>query len=210
MAYNKFKKIATLRDNFGITDNVISWLPDKFASVPISPFLLQNLLDAKEEALGTEKAKSEYIIAPVLKELRRNNPNRFSYFSGYRFDVDSKLNLQGFCDFIFSASPHRVDIESPIFCIVEAKKDSIEDGLAQCGAEMYAAYLYNDKKNQHRNAIYGCVTNAFSWCFLKLEEKNLFIDPNYIPLTFTEPSHVLAVLQWILDECLPENHSPLR
>jgi hypothetical protein len=47
--------------------------------------------------------------------------------------------------------------------------------------------------------IYGCVTNAFSWCFMKLENKNLYIDTNFVPLNFTAPQNVLAVLQWILD-----------
>jgi hypothetical protein len=45
-------------------------------------------------------------------------------------------------------------------------------------------------------------TNVFLWCFLKLENQKLYIDPNYIPLTFTEPHRVLGVLQWILDESL--------
>jgi hypothetical protein len=70
---------------------------------------------------------------------------------------------------------------------------------------MYAAQIFNERKGKAQKAIYGCVTNAFSWCFLKLEEKNLYIDPNYVPLTFTEPHRVLAVLQWILDESIRRN-----
>lgn len=45
---------------------------------------------------------------------------------------------------------------------------------------------------------------AFLWCFLKLEGKILYIDPNYVPLTFTKPHEVLAVLQWILDAAMSE------
>jgi hypothetical protein len=96
-------------------------------------------------------------------------------------------------------------IEAPIFCLVEAKKGEVEEGFGQCGAEMYAAQIFNERKGKAQKAIYGCVTNAFSWCFLKLEEKNLYIDPNYVPLTFTEPHRVLAVLQWILDESIRRN-----
>ncbi|TAE74467.1 MAG: hypothetical protein EAZ85_04575 [Bacteroidetes bacterium] len=33
-----------------------------------------------------------------------------------------------------------------------------------------------------------------------LQQENLWIDNNYIPLTFTKPHQVLDVLQWILDE----------
>jgi hypothetical protein len=49
------------------------------------------------------------------------------------------------------------------------------------------------------------VTNAFSWCFLKLEGQHLYIDPNYVPLTFAEPHRALGVLQWVLDQSLGVN-----
>ena len=204
MAYNKFKKVAQLRQTLGINDIVISWLPPKPEAVRVSDILLQSLTDAKDEALGTEKAKSEYIIAPVLKELRRNNPNKFSSFSGYEFNVDGKLGLAGFCDFILSATPRKAEIDAPIFCLVEAKNDNVEKGIAQCGAEMFAAQMFNEREGKPRKAVYGAVTTAFSWAFLKLQGKDLFIDPNYVPLTFIEPHHVLAALQWILDESLNE------
>lgn len=204
MAYNKFKKVAQLREDLGLNDIVFGWIPQELAKIEASNKLLEELQDAKEEGLGTEKAKSEYIIAPVLKELRRKNPNKFSSFSGYEFEVDSEQGLTGFCDFILSANPHKAEIDAPIFCLVEAKNDNVEKGIAQCGAEMYAAQLFNEKHNSPRETIYGCVTTAFSWAFLKLSEKKLYIDPNYVPLTFSNPNMVLAVLQFILDESLQE------
>lgn len=204
MAYNSFKKVSQLRTQLGINDLVISWLPTELPAGQVSPILLQSLADAKEEALGTEKAKSEYVVAPVLKELRRNNPNTFSSFSGYEFDVDSALKLTGYCDFILSANPHKMEIDTPVFCLVEAKNDNVEKGIAQCGAEMFAAQLFNQRGGHPRQVIFGCVTTAFSWAFLKLEGQTLSIDPNYVPLTFTEPHRVLAVLQWILAESLSD------
>ena len=202
MAYDKFKKIAQLREQLSINDIMSHWLPKGLKRFEPSLNLLESLLDAAEEALGTEKAKSEYVVAPILQELRKQNPNKFSSFSGYQFDVDSKLNLTGFCDFILSANPQKMEIDAPIFCLVEAKNDNVEKGIAQCGAEMYAAKLFNDKQGKSRPIIFGCVTTAFSWAFLKLENQNLYIDPNYVPLTFSEPHAVLSVLQWILDESL--------
>ncbi len=201
MSYNKFKRLEYLSEQFDISNKLNKWLPDDIEFITTSQLLLE-LADAKEEALTTEKAKSEYIIVPVLKELRRKNVNKFSTFSGFEFNVDSKQGLNGFCDFIISAEPHKYTIEAPIICMVEAKRGEIEEGFGQCGAEMYAAQIFNERAGNPRKAIYGCVTNAFSWAFLKLEAKNLYIDPNYVPLTFTEPHRVLAVLQWILDESL--------
>jgi hypothetical protein len=150
----------------------------------------------------TEKAKSEFIVVPILRELRRHNHDKFKIFSGYEFNVDSKQNLTGYCDFMLSANVHKAEVTAPIFCLLEAKNAEIDKGWAQCGAEMYAAQLFNERKGNPQEVIYGCVTNAFSWCFLKLENKNLYIDTNYVPLTFAEPHRVLGVLQWILDAAL--------
>ncbi len=202
MAYNKFKKLEQLRKQLGITDKVRGWLPQTFAAAQVGTFLLQSLIDAKNAPLGTEKAKSEYIITPILKELGRNNPDKFLAFSGYSFDVDIAKGLNGYCDFILSAVAERAEITAPVFCLVEAKNDNVEKGIVQCGAEMYAANLYNKQEGNPCEIIYGAVTTGFSWCFLKLENNILYIDPNYVPLTFAEPHRVLAVLQWILDESL--------
>jgi len=200
MAYNKFK-LEDLKQ-FGIQNFNREFLPTNSPTFQVSERLLEDLTEAKKEPLATEKAKSEFVILPVLKEFRRKNQHRFSYFSGYEFNVNIEKGLNGFCDFIFSAEPERLTIEAPVFCFVEAKKGDIDRYLGQCGSEMYAAQLFNERNGTPQHTIYGYVTNAFSWCFLKLENKNLFIDPNYIPLTFTEPQRVLTILQWILDDSL--------
>jgi hypothetical protein len=202
MAYNKFKRLAQLQDDLGISSIQVAWLPGNIFPKEITDLLKVILQEASQETLTTEKAKSEYIVVPILNELRRQNIDKFKTFSGFEFEVDSKLGLNGYCDFILSAEAQRLEITAPVFCLVEAKKAEIDRGLAQCGAEMYAAQIFNEREGKPRKVIYGCVTNAFSWCFLKLENKELLIDPNFVPLTFAEPHRVLAVLQWILDESL--------
>ena len=202
MAYNKFKKLEQLRKELNIEDSMNKWLPLSLSFGTVTPTLVEALEEASEETLTTEKAKSEFIVVPILKELRRHNHNKFKIFLGFEFNVDTKLKLAGFCDFMLSMNVDRMELTAPIFCLVEAKNDNVEKCLAQCGAEMYAAQLFNERKGQPQKVIYGCVTNAFSWAFLKLEGKNLYIDPNYVPLTFAEPHKVLAVLQWILDASL--------
>ena len=56
-------------------------------------------------SLNTEKAKSEFIIAPVLNELYQNNQTVFSVYSGFNFNVDAEKGLQGFCDFLLAKLP---------------------------------------------------------------------------------------------------------
>jgi hypothetical protein len=202
MGYNKYKKLEQLREDLDIQDINENWLPKSFVAFSISESLKDSLAVASMEGLGSEKAKSEQIVTPILRELRKHNIAQFKSFSGYEFDVDSSKNLNGYCDFILSLEHNAVEITAPIFCIVEARDDKIEKGYAQCGAAMYAAQIFNERKGKPKKAIYGCVTNAFSWCFLKLEAMNLYIDPNFVPLTFKEPHRVLSVLQWILDESI--------
>ncbi|MFY7787003.1 MAG: hypothetical protein ACOVQA_03935 [Thermoflexibacteraceae bacterium] len=203
MAYNKFKRLEQLEQDFGIQNFIKNWLPIHTQVFPdITDYLAVAMQEASREALTSEKAKSESVVVPILKELKRKNPNKFSYFSGLQFDVDKSKKLNGFCDFLLSLEAEKLEISAPVFCLIEAKDDEIDKGYAQCGAEMYAALLFNEKRGTPRKVIYGCVTNAFSWCFLKLEDKKLYIDTNYVPLSFTRPHEVLAVLQWILDKSL--------
>ena len=199
MAYNRYT-LEKLKEKLAVSDITHAFLPTEFPLFQPSQNLLENLQDAIGVGLLTEKSKSEHIIVPILKELRHQNPRRFSYFSGYPFNIEPKLDLKGYCDFILSAVPNSLTIDAPVFCLVEAKKGEIEAGFGQCGAEMYAAQLFNQQHNNPQTVVYGCVTNAFTWCFLKLENNVLAIDPNYIPLTFAEPHKVLAVLQWIIEQ----------
>jgi hypothetical protein len=201
MAYKTFK-LNKVKELLGVNPLFANWLLTDYQAFTVSEFLINDLKEARNEALDSEKAKSEMIVTPVIKELKRKNPDSFGFYSGYEFNVDNSLDLKGYCNYIFSAVAHSPLIEAPIFCLVEAKKGEVEEGFGQCGAEMYAARLFNERKNNPQKIMYGCVTNAFSWAFLKLENKNLLIDTNYVPLTFNEPQRVLAVLQWILEMSL--------
>jgi hypothetical protein len=202
MAYNKFT-IKDLESKFNL--NVIQqrWLPQKLEIVKADELLLSVLRHAEEEALMSEKARSEFVIAPMLQAFRRRNADICSLFSGYEFNVDKSIHLAGYCDFIVSLAVQKRTIEAPVVFVVETKKMDIDDrAIAQCGAEMFAANVFNEKAGKPRTSIFGCVTSAFSWCFLKLEGKQLTIDPNYVALSFDNPHAVLTVLQWCLEQSI--------
>ncbi len=62
---------------------------------PLSDDLLRYLGKYKTLALAidTEKARSEYIIAPILGELKLAHTEQLSLFSGIDFNVDQGLGL---------------------------------------------------------------------------------------------------------------------
>lgn len=146
---------------------------------PVAPTaLLLQLLEINQQLpLQSEKAKSELLISPVLNEVWLKNKNKFTYFSGYQFNVDSKRGLKGFCDFILSKKHNAVFIESPVCAIVEAKHNQdLLDAVPQCAAEMYAAQLFNQRHDNEIDVIYGIVTTGYDWLFLKLEKNELYVD----------------------------------
>jgi hypothetical protein len=149
-------------------------------------------------AINTEKAKSEFLIAPILYEIARKNYEKISFFSGYPLDVDKNLGLKGFCDFLFTKTPRSPVIKEPIFCIVEAKNDNPENGVPQCVAEMYAARLFNEQNNKSIDVIYGCVTTGYLWQFLKLEQQIVLQDTTVYSLA--ELSSILGILQFIVEQ----------
>ncbi|MFB2835701.1 hypothetical protein [Floridanema evergladense] len=139
---------------------------------------MSNELVPLANAINTEKARSELIIAPVLLEVRRHFNFQVGFFSGTEFNVDSTLGLSGYCDYILTASQEIYEISAPVITLVEAKNENIKSGLGQCIAEMVAAQRFNQQKETSINTIYGAVTTGMVWKFLKLENQTVFIDLN--------------------------------
>ena len=127
-------------------------------------------------AIDTEKARSEYILAPLLGELHLVYKTQLSLFSGIDFTIDREAGLSGRCDFLISRSGDQFSLTAPVVVLVEAKNDSIKAGIPQCGAEMVAAQRYNQQKKTEIEIIYGCISTGSIWRFLKLVDKTLTID----------------------------------
>ena len=152
-----------------------------FADIaPIAPStLLSTVLERNVPlafAIGTEKAKSELIVAFVLVELREHFERRISFFSGIDFNVNAEDGLTGVCDFLVSLSPKQFSLEAPVLILVEAKRDDLTAGLGQCIAEMVAAQRFNAEQGNDLPCIYGTITSGIDWLFLKLDGKKLYID----------------------------------
>jgi len=145
----------------------------------------------------TEKAKSEFLISPILAEIHYKNLTKFNLFSGYTFDVASAEALKGRCDFLLARAPYSLNIEAPICAVFEAKDDSLEHWLGQCGAEMYAARRFNQSSHEPLEIIHGAVTNGNEWLFLRLEEQTLWVDT--VQYSYRNLPELLGVLQKVID-----------
>ncbi len=177
MAYSKFTAVE-LEERFGITqDYKINLFADVSPRKPgelLLAILDQNISFALEQ--GTEKARSELIISPVFIELCQQTERQVSLFSGIEFNVDRKLGLIGWADFLVSRSTFRRGLKTPVVIAVEAKEQDFDGGTTQCIAEMYAAQLFNEKRGNPTTNLYGCVTTGDIWRFLKMENTNVSID----------------------------------
>lgn len=147
-------------------------------------------------AINTEKAKSEFIIAPILLEVKTLLNDSISIFSGIDFNVDAEKGLNGICDFIISKSKKQHLLTSPIITIVESKNDNIRNGLGQCIAEMYAAQQVNLRNSDHIRFIYGIVTIGSSWKFLRLNDNTVILDlEEYF---INSPKKIVGIIMYLL------------
>lgn len=164
-----------LKENFQMNIGVS---PLFRAVPPLAPddWLAQALKKGARTALISEKARSEFLVAPVLLFIRDLYEGQISLYSGMRFDVEPDKGLKGNCDFIFTKSPPVPFVQAPVMVMVEAKKNDIEEGIPQCAAEMVAAQIFNQRAGEQIPVIYGGVTTGETWQFLQLAETRLLID----------------------------------
>lgn len=195
MSYKEFT-LDRIRQTFGIENRRMPILLN-FEPLEASENLLTALKEVEELPIRSEKAKSEWIVVPILKELRNRNDKFFTIYSGDTLNADEDKGLKGECDFILAKDTGTFDINYPIIQIVEAKKNDVEIGVPQCAAQLIGAKIYNKKKGVELNNIYGCVTTGNEWLFMQLEGDCVKINTKIFYLN--EINNVLGVFQWIVD-----------
>ena len=143
-----------------------------------TPWLKDTLQRGRDVAVFSEKARSEFIVAPVLLTCREILQEEISIYSGVRLDVDPERGLKGECDFILARQPTLPILQAPLLIILEAKKNDIEEGLGQCAAQMVGARQFNERHQETTEILYGCVTTGETWQFMQMHQQELAIDTN--------------------------------
>ncbi|MEM9976325.1 MAG: hypothetical protein AAF808_01730 [Cyanobacteria bacterium P01_D01_bin.2] len=177
MAYSDFT-LRKVKDSFSLKLIETGSFLTGFAPVQPSDHLSQTLERnlSMAIAVGTEKARSELLISPMLVEVRERLQRQISVFSGTDFTVDASVGLNGICDFLISQSQEQLLIEAPAVMIVEAKKEDLNPGLGQCIAELVAAQRFNQAHARPITTVYGAVTTGSLWRFLRLSDQTVEID----------------------------------
>lgn len=177
MAYSDFD-LDRVEQELGISLDESQQLFTTVAPVQPSDWLRQTLdtFVPLATAVNSEKVRSEFIIAPVLGEVKQRAGKSISLFSGKDFNVDASRGLTGYCDFLLSRSPEQIAIRAPVVAIVEAKKEDLITGVGQCIAEMVAAQLFNAQRSRPITRIYGAITSGTNWRFLSLEGSTAYLD----------------------------------
>lgn len=177
MAYNDFT-LSGITKQFGLTISETTDLYPQVIDATLDPDFTARLADDVRLALAvsTEKARSEFIIAPVLLEARRMLDRRIGLFSGVEFSVDPAQGLSGVCDYILTRSPEQLFVQAPVLMLVEAKNEDMKRGYAQCMAEMLAAQAFNAREGVEQATVYGAVTTGERWKFLELFGLTVRID----------------------------------
>lgn len=200
MAYSDFS-MRQLETQFGLQERRgILFDKNTLQPVTVPARLHEDLADANLLPINSEKSKSEHLITPILREVWRMSGRQFTYYSGYSFNIDAEQGLVGVCDYLFSREDG-LDIKSSVFCLVEAKNRTVEEGIAQAFAEMYAARIFNARYDQPTPRILGCVTNAFDWLFLELDGQTATIDTT----RYFIDEHTLPILLAVLLEIVKRN-----
>jgi hypothetical protein len=197
MAYSNFT-LAKLKKDYGIKQiDTHLFINIDLPIFQASQHLLDDIEQGKDMPLYTEKAKSEALISPIIREMKRKNPH-ITIFSGYSLNIENDAELNGNPDFMISAKSNIIEPQNPIFCLFESKNKEPYEGFAQCAAEMYAARIFNLQAGEPYETIYGAVTNAYDWVFLKLEGDTIFIDKNRYFLN--DLTKILGILQFIINQ----------
>jgi hypothetical protein len=200
MAYSDFT-LEDVIDKFGIV------LGSDILFDPIQPLeptscLRQVLARGEKTALAssTEKARSEFLVAPILLEVQEQTTSAIAIYSGKTLTADVQRGLNGECDFMLGIGPTLPIIQSPIFSLVEAKRQDLQLGIGQCAAQMLGAQIFNQNHDRHISTIYGCVTTGEAWQFLRLQDHHLTMESRIF--YFNELEKILGIFQMMIMESL--------
>ncbi|MGK7902648.1 MAG: hypothetical protein AB4352_14785 [Hormoscilla sp.] len=160
--------------------------------VPISDFFRQRLERLQCFDLQSYEESRKLIIDAICEEAIQKF-NTLKIWKGASLETEV---TNGNVDYLVAA--RKAYLEAPYLCIVEAKKDDFEQGLAKCLVEMQACQWENKQIGKEIDVL-GIVTNGDTWKFYQLT-----VDGNvYQTLSHAigEMGTVLGLLRFLFQAC---------
>lgn len=159
---------------------------------PPSEFFLEYLRRVQQlfDTSSTERAKEILVDAYCVESLQIDYALKLWKSAPVTSD-----ELTGVVDYLLT--PLRDYIDTPLLCVMEAKKDDFEHGLAQALVEMYACQQINAAEGIH-HPIYAIVTNGDIWRFYRYEAGQVYATEPYVR---TGHATLLGVLDVVFALC---------
>jgi hypothetical protein len=147
-------------EQLGITD-LRAWEIETAPLVP-SDFFTEHLHRLRRNFDLDSYEESKKLLIDAICDEVVNRCKRLKIWKGAQLEGDVAA---GFVDYLIAERKRYLD--TPMLCIIEAKKDDFEQGLAQCLVEMQACQWQNRQVQQDIDVL-GIVTNGEGWKFYRL------------------------------------------
>ncbi len=172
-------------------ERLIEWKAD-FQPVAPTDFFNERLRRLGNFGLTNSERGKELLIDAVCEEaIERHQKLRIWKAAPLESDT-----LTGIVDYI--VAPRRAYVATPLLCVVEAKKDDFEKGLAQCLVEMKACQWRNHHEGKDLT-VYGVVTNGTGWQFYQLTLEGEVFESQFYALN--QIAQVLGMLGYVFANC---------
>ena len=161
-------------------------------AVASSDFFKQRLKKLQRFDLRASEESKKLLIDAILEE-GLEGLSRLKIWKGANLETET---VGGHVDYLVAED--RDYLYAPFLCVMEAKKDDFEQGLAQCLVEM-AACQWSNRQIGREISVFGIVTNGEGWKFYRLvltgavEETDLYSIQNI--------EAVLGVLRFVFSAC---------
>ncbi len=137
--------------------------------------------------------ESKKLLIDAICEEALVTIDRLKIWKGAQLESDT---LAGYVDYLIAERKRYLDI--PLLCIIEAKKDDFEQGLAQCLVELQACQWQNRQADRPIDVL-GIVTNGEGWQFYRLAPtEEVYETPLY---SIGDMALLLGRLRYIFELC---------
>jgi hypothetical protein len=194
-AFSKFKLDEAYKQLNLI--QLIAWKIDFTPVTPTSAF--QNHLERLEvfDLERSEEGKKLLIDAILIEAIQPFKQLKFWKGATLESEV-----AHGSADYLMTQK--RGYFEAPFLCVIEAKKDDFEQGLAQCLMEMQACQWSNQNIGRAID-VFGIVTNGGTWQFYQLAQSGAVYET--LPYAVSDLEAILGQLHHLFQHCEQNLHS---